>query len=95
MAKLELDLNEETLQRARRSAEAEHATLEQWLTEAVERTAAPFATNTLLGLFSDAPDLMDALTEDAMTARERHGLRLTTGNTGHYQRIAALGYPLQ
>lgn len=25
----------------------------------------------------------------------RHGLRLTTGNTGHYQRIAALGYPLQ
>jgi len=25
----------------------------------------------------------------------RHGLLLTTGNTAHYQRIIALGYPLR
>ncbi|MDQ2800581.1 MAG: hypothetical protein M3Y13_13205 [Armatimonadota bacterium] len=79
MAKVELELNEETLQRARRSAEAEHATLEQWLTEAIERTAAPLATNTLLGLFSDAPDVIDAVTEGAMTAREQHPLRQAHG----------------
>ena len=77
MAKVELELTEETLQRARRSAEAEHATLEEWLTDAIERTATPPAPNPLLGLFSDAPDLMDAVTENAMTARERHPLRQT------------------
>lgn len=79
MAKIELELNEKTLQRARRSAEAEHATLEQWLTDAIERTAAPLATNTLLGLFSDASDLMDVVTEDALTAREQHPLRQAHG----------------
>lgn len=79
MAKVELELTEETLQRARRSAEADHATLEQWLTDAIERTAAPPAPNSLLGLFSDVPDLMDAVTEDVMAARERHPLRSAHG----------------
>ncbi len=78
MAKVELELNEEILRRALRSAEAEHATLEQWLTDAIERTALP-AANTLLGLFSDAPDVMDFVSEDAMAAREQHPLRLPHG----------------
>ena len=79
MAKVELELDEEILQRARRSAEAERSTLEQWLIGAIERTAAPSAPDALLGLFSDAPDLMDTMTEDSMMARERHPLRSAHG----------------
>ena len=78
MAKVELELTEETLRRVRRSAEADHATLEQWLTDAIERTAAA-PPDALLGLFSDAPDLMDAVAEDAMRSREQDSLRPAHG----------------
>lgn len=75
MTKVELELTEETLRRARQSAEADHATLEHWLAEAIERTTASVAApDSLLGLFSDAPELMGAVTENTMTAREQHPL---------------------
>lgn len=71
--KVELEIEAGTLETARRSAQAGHATLEQWLTHAIERTAAP--PTTLLGLFSDAPELMDAVIEDTMTARSHNPMR--------------------
>lgn len=74
MAKVELELKEKTLEAARRSAQAGHITVEQWLTEAIERTAAT-PPDTLLGLFSDAPELMDAVTADAMATRGRYPMR--------------------
>ena len=72
--KVELEIEERTLETARRSAQAGHATLEQWLTHAIERTAAA-PPNTLLGLFSDAPELMDAVIEDTMMSRSQNPMR--------------------
>ncbi len=75
MAKIELELTEDTPRGARRSAEASHIALEQWLAEAVRRAAnGPPTGDAMLGLFADAPELMDAVTEGAMRAREQHPL---------------------
>ncbi len=80
MAKIELELSEDTLHDARRSAEASHVALEQWLTEAVRRAARDLPSeDALLGLFADAPELMDAATEEALRAREQHPLRQAYG----------------
>ena len=72
MPTIELQLPEETWQRARRSAEASHATVEQWVVAVIERTAADTDQNPMLGLFSHEANLMDAVTEDAMKTREQH-----------------------
>lgn len=71
MPKLELQLPEDTLYLAQQSAEAEHTSLEQWVAYAIQRTATPSAQDKILGLFSDIPELMDAVVEDAMMAREQ------------------------
>lgn len=73
----QIELAEETLTRARRAAEASHLPLERWIADVVERTTDPIppALDPLLGLFSDAPDVMDALVADAMRARQTHSLR--------------------
>jgi hypothetical protein len=76
MPTIELQLPEETWQRARRSAEASHATVEEWLVAAIERTAVDLDQNPILGLFSQEPDVVDTVMEDAMTTREQHTLRL-------------------
>ncbi len=75
MAKVELELTEETLRMVKRSAENSHATLENWLTHAIERSAKQATEDQILGLFSQEPELMDSLSEQAMTAREQHPLR--------------------
>ena len=75
MPKVELQINDETLQRAQRSAQASHVTVEQWLAEAIERTTSVPPPDALLGLFASEPDVVDAVVEDAWTARETHSLR--------------------
>lgn len=42
-------------------------------------TNEPMSEDLLLGLFSDEPDLMDAVVEDAMITREQHFLRQANG----------------
>lgn len=74
MPKLELQLPEETLRRAQSSAEAEHSSLEQWITAAIERTAS-LDHEPVFGVFSDIPEIMDKVIEDAMKAREQNTLR--------------------
>ena len=75
MAKVELELTEETLRNALRSAENSHATLEKWLSDVIEHSASRATENPILGLFSAEPELMDSVSEQAMTARELHPLR--------------------
>jgi hypothetical protein len=75
-----VELPEEVWQRAQRSAEASHATLEHWIAEAIERQSqVQSASDPVLGLFSDIPDVMDKVVEDAMTTREQSPLRIAHG----------------
>jgi len=76
MATIELELTEDTLNSARRSAEAGHVALEQWLTKAIQHAAlATPAEDSVLGLFADAPELMDSVADEAMRAREQQNWR--------------------
>jgi hypothetical protein len=56
MAKVELELNDATLERARRLAEARHATLDTLVNDVLDQTTALAASDPLLGLFSEEPD---------------------------------------
>jgi len=47
-------------------------------THADEKAASP-ATNPVMGMFSDAPDLMDEVVEEAMKIREERPWRLPPG----------------
>jgi hypothetical protein len=72
----ELQLDEETLARARRLAASRQVTVEELIKEALARLETPAATeDPILGMFSDVPELMDEIVEEAMQARERHPLR--------------------
>ena len=76
MAKIELTIDEETLSRARDLAEAHRLSLDQLIADALRRYAAePDAGNGLIGLFADAPHLLDASVDWAMTARDHDPLR--------------------
>lgn len=80
METIELHLDEETLERARRLAASRRVTVEDLLREALARLGTPPTTeDPILGLFADVPDLMDEIVEEAMQARERHPLRQTSG----------------
>jgi hypothetical protein len=77
----ELHLDELTLARAKRLAEERNVSVEEIVAKAIERfTVAPRSDNptqdSMIGLFSDAPDLMDRVVEEAYQARERDPLRL-------------------
>ncbi len=79
MTIVELHLDEMVLQRARRLAESHGYTLEEVFTLALEQLEAAAVNDPLLGLFSDEPELMDRVLEDAMLARERDALRPPDG----------------
>lgn len=76
MAKIELTLDEETLSRARDLAEAHKLSLDQLIAEALRQyDAEPDVRNGLIGLFADDRQLLDAVVDSAMTAREHDPLR--------------------
>ena len=81
MSRLQLDLDDEVLSRAERLALQRGITVEQLLLELLEQaiTPAPIARDPILGLFSDEPDLMDQVAEDALRARENLPMRLPHG----------------
>ena len=76
MQTLRIDLDEPTLQRARQRAESQNSSLEEMVSTFVERLGREENPGDLiLGLFSDDPELIDAVLDSAMRARETHPLR--------------------
>jgi hypothetical protein len=77
---IELQLDEQTLEQARRLARLRHATLETLIKEIIELLAvAEAAGDPVLGMFSQEPELIDRVIESAMMAREIDPLRLPSG----------------
>ena len=67
MQTIELQLDEETLERARRLAEARHDTLESLIVEVIERLAlVDMESDPILGMFADEPEILDQVVESAM-----------------------------
>lgn len=80
MERIELELDEKTLLRARELAEARHCSLDQLIKAFIEQGTTPAApTDTVLGMFADEPELLDEVVHSAMHAREQHPLRQTVG----------------
>lgn len=84
MSTNELHLDESTYARAKRMAEEKNVSIEELVTKAIEvySRSAPqaqeSASENLIGLFSDAPELMDEIVEEAYQSRERDPLRQNT-----------------
>jgi antitoxin component of RelBE/YafQ-DinJ toxin-antitoxin module len=72
METVQLRLDERTLQRARDIARQRGYSLDELLVQLLQQLEAP---DPLLGLFADEPELLDQITEAAMTSRERDALR--------------------
>ena len=80
METIQLQLDEQTLERARRLAESRGCTVAELVTELIEQLGAVEATrDVFLGMFAHEPDLMDQVVESAMRAREEHPLRSGSG----------------
>lgn len=75
MEKVELYLDAPTLERTRRLAHDRGSTIEQLLTKLLEDLDAAERSNSVLGSFSDEPEVLDYVIEDAMCARETQVLR--------------------
>jgi hypothetical protein len=76
MKVVELHLDEETYQRAHDLATFRHLTLEELFAVALERLEMLTESQALLiGMFSEEPELLDLVVEDAMQSRESHRLR--------------------
>jgi hypothetical protein len=75
MEKIELYLDAPTLERTRRLAHDRGATIEQLLIQLIEQLDAADRSDAVLGSFSDEPDVLDHVIEDAMRARETQVLR--------------------
>ena len=82
MTTIELQLDESTLDHARRIAELRHSTLEALLKEIIERLATAEAMeDPILGMFSAELDLIDQVVNAAMVARERDPVRVSRGQS--------------
>jgi len=76
MTTIELQLDEHTLELARRAAEARHLTLEALMQEIVRLLANSETEDPIVGMFAEEPELLDQVLESATSARERDPLRL-------------------
>jgi len=80
MVTIELQLDEQTLARARRLAEARNCTLEELVKELIEQIGvAEPADDTLLGMFRHEASLIDEIVESALMSRQEHPLRQSLG----------------
>lgn len=76
METIQLQLDEQTLEHARRLSRLRRRTLEELLKETIEQMRVTEPTNDqVLGMFADEPELMDQVIESVMIARENHSLR--------------------
>lgn len=80
MERIQIELDEETLARARRLAEARRCSLDELVKAFIQQETKPTSSiDTVLGMFGDEPELLDEVVESAMQARERDALRQTVG----------------
>ncbi len=80
MERIELELDERTLARARELAQTRHCSLDQLIKDFIEQGTKPAAsTDTVLGMFADEPEVLDEVVDSAMHARERDPLRQAGG----------------
>ncbi len=81
MSQLQLELDDKILRRVKRLAAERGLTIEQFLAELVEQAAwlGEKASDKVLGLFSDEPDLMDEVIEDILQSREDQPWRAPHG----------------
>ena len=80
MKTIELELDEQTFERAQRVAGARRSSLETLITEIIRQLALLEARHDpLLGMFAHEPDVMDQVMATVMTARESHPWRSDHG----------------
>ncbi len=80
MKTIEVQLDEQTFERAQRLAETQSHTLESLIAEIVQHLAAiESKADPLLGMFAAEPEVIDQVIEAAMMDRETHPLRLVNG----------------
>jgi len=80
MKTLELQLDENTFQRAIRLATDYQWTLEELFAQALDKLKAPSSSDdSILGLFSEEPELIDEMVESAMQTREKQSWRQSGG----------------
>ncbi len=79
MKTVKLEFDQETLERVQRLAEALHTTLENAIAQAVERFEAERRDDPVLGVFADAPEVMDQVVDASLEARARDPLRTKCG----------------
>lgn len=80
MATGEVHLDEATYARAKKLADAKRVTVEEIVSAALEQflgttTSRQPEADSLIGLFADAPDLLDQIVERAYRDREQYPLR--------------------
>jgi hypothetical protein len=77
---VEIELNERTLMHLKRIARSRRMTIEMVLKAIIEREVEEeTASNAILGMFSEEPDLMDTVAATAMETRTRDPLRQPNG----------------
>jgi len=80
MKTIELQLDEQTYERAQRLAQARSNTVEALLAELIEQLAGiEGRADPLLGMFAHEPEIMDQVIESVMIARENDPLRQSNG----------------
>ena len=80
MTLIKLHLDDLTFERVEQIAARRRATVETLIRDLVQRLVAiESSADPLLGMFSQEPDLMDAVTAAAMSARETDPLRQSIG----------------
>lgn len=80
MVRIELQLDEQTAERAKSLAEASNCTIEELVRRWLERIQEGDGTaDPLLGMLADEPELMDRALESAMQTRERRLSRKSGG----------------
>ncbi len=80
MKRIELDLDEETLERAQRLAAARQCSLEELIKDLLQQAEAHKPPqDPYLGMLADEPELVDHVLESVMKAREEHHLRTPRG----------------
>jgi hypothetical protein len=76
MKTIQLQLDEQTLERAWQIAKIRHRTLEELIQEIIGQLAeAEAANDPFLGMFAHEPEWVDQIVESVMKAREDHPLR--------------------
>jgi len=80
MERIEIEIDEETLARARKLAAARRCSLDELVKAFIQQETKPISSvDTMLGMFADEPELLDEVVESAMQARERDPLRQPVG----------------